>query len=447
MALQATVDGTDLDNGTWRRIAGQIDDSTSPDGQRTVMVNFFVTGNTPADLQTNYATTRSEMISRDKRCTVTLDDGGGNDLADMQPGDGDHIAVLSTVVENAEHGKTGTSLALTLVILAEIVNTFGPADLPALVGLDSLSIIEAFNPSRASAIVVRGSFVATTGNTAEDNYNTARPSLLTTYCKCLATGGYDVTNEFVLSGEKLENISGQKNRFDFQLESEFQAYPFTNTPSARSVTLTVASTQPDEWDEAVGPVPELLDVRGGVFLDADVLSTGVLAAWATVEADVLAAVVQESSRGDLELVRKNVISDADQGLLSFEVIYRSVNALNISFTRTVEIIDQPEEAISVDSDGKHRIQQSPGSPARMQIVRVARLGVGFTDLDPWALTYPSLSGRILHPAGRRFSRQGPLRTPWSSDVWRQTGEFKFLELNLEDAGGEIGAEFIIEENA
>lgn len=117
--MQVTVDGNNLDNGTWRRLVGSYGDDTGVDGRRVVVVDFIIQADTAAELSTRYKSTRDDFIKVNPRAVLTLDDTGGVDDIDVSPSDGFHTQVATAVGLAPGHEQTGHSRVCRLYIVAD----------------------------------------------------------------------------------------------------------------------------------------------------------------------------------------------------------------------------------------------------------------------------------------------------------------------------------------
>lgn len=104
--MQVTVAGTSLDNGSTRYCHGEVADSISPDGVRTVTVPFILDGATPSALATLLGTTLTDFVKRNVTVTVSLD--GAATYASIAPSDGRHLGVVVTMVDDPSVAKTST---------------------------------------------------------------------------------------------------------------------------------------------------------------------------------------------------------------------------------------------------------------------------------------------------------------------------------------------------
>lgn len=117
--MQVTVDGNNLDNGTWRRLVGSFGDDTGVDGRRVVVVDFVIQADDAPTLSTRYKSTRDDFIKINPRAVLTLDDTGGVDDIDVSPSDGFHTQVATAVGLAPGHEQTGHSKVCRLYIVAD----------------------------------------------------------------------------------------------------------------------------------------------------------------------------------------------------------------------------------------------------------------------------------------------------------------------------------------
>lgn len=435
---QVTVGAVELDNragDNWRKIVGGFSDDLSPGGSRVISVPFQVEGDTIDQLQSRLATTRAAFITRDLPVNVTQDDDAASFYTTISVGDGYHNAIETTVV----HGPlSDTSLSVSMMLVITAARTLPPNNgftgLTA-PGLESLSAAETINAGRVSSISVTGSFVTFGGATALQNYNSARAELITDLCQCLSSGAIDTNTNFVLVNERVLNPQGENRRIDFELQSEFQAHPFTNTPAARAVQLGIITTTPDEWDERGGPVPTLIHVQGSVFINKSVFASGVYFAWDTVRQDIEDFISQETGESDLSLVKRTIGIDPDQRLLNVDVVYQSGQPINLEYTRIDRIQIAVIEAVAPDSFGFETIQEAPHSPEVIRFVSITRKGLGQLSIRDLIPTPPSpvMFDRQVLLRSVQPEEQGPLTTDFGENTWNQSVVLKYREAKLREA--------------
>lgn len=121
MGMQVTVDGNNLDNGSWRFIVEDMGEDISLDNVLVRVVDFVVQGNTAAELTSRWASTRADFIKANPRCTFNLDDSQTTLLDDVSPNDGRFNSVKSTVGLVGGKGHTAFSLYCRLYVEASVV--------------------------------------------------------------------------------------------------------------------------------------------------------------------------------------------------------------------------------------------------------------------------------------------------------------------------------------
>jgi len=427
--MQVTIDGTNLDNGSTRIITGDVSDTVSPDGERVVLVSFYMQAASASALATLYAATVAAFAKRNVACTINH---GGSNLFTIAPNDGTHLQTRVGILPH--HEKSGPlTVFRTLVIQAELAQV--PDDAPAgLAGIESFTVTTIRPPGRGKTIVAQGTFIdtgsAAAGATALANYTTARATLLTDYLLTLSTGARGATGQ-VLVSEVFSNVTGDAKRLEFTLESEYRAFAMSNTASARANTIQIGITQPEEWHPDAGPRPSIITVAGSVFLDLDVLAGATLkSVWdGSLKVDVLAHVATETGQGDTRELTPPVVSfDEDQGLIQFSMALQGGNSQEIARTRRDEVIDTPIVAESVDSDGYVHEQTSPASPRRIRRVSISRVGIGEKRIAPPKLS-PTIKGRAVRYRGQTAGSTRQIRS-FGENVWAQAWTFEFEEIKV-----------------
>ncbi len=438
VTIDPNGDNVKLDNGSFRRIFGQISDQTGLDGQRAVAVDFILEADTVDVLQSRYRTTYDEWNSkRNKKFVVTLDDGLADPLVTLEPGDGTFTATFSALADTDRLGKSGTSIGMTLLIVAEPIellpDLLGGAD-----GVEGMTVTTTFSASRDRSITVNAAFVTDDNGSAQQNLDAIKDQIFTDILLVETTGARDATSKQVLTSELLVDSEGQGRRIETEWRSERDAFLTPDTPEARSFAVGIETTQPDEWshDSQAGARPTLIHASGSVHLSHDLLSRGLLEAKANVESDVKAAVFQELGRVPaLITLTSSFSSDADAGLLTFDIVYQIDNQTVIAYSRTHSFEVTPDASIAADSDGFHHRQESPASPDVIHNITVERFGVGQLGGSGLAFKPDILfPGRSLVDAGVKYDSSSPIQTDFAFVVFHERFSQSFLELILPDPG-------------
>lgn len=427
---QATVNGTALDNSSWRRIHGTFQGTEGLDGKYHATVDFAVEGSSTDELQERINTTYNAFRLSNPTIVLTMDADASNNYRSITPGDGRHLATVTTVTVDPDYPPTDHSIGLTLVVIADLAV---PSSLN-ITGLESLHVVEVINSARSRVRQVVGSFFSTSGSTAAANYAAARSTLLQTYCLCASTGAVHPTNKFVLVEEKKEDPGGLGLRLEFSLDSEYQKWPMAATEAARSATIKISASYPDEWDPRGGERPRIIQASGGVFVSLDVWTEGVLKAWSTVEPDIIAAIEEETGETAPQPMKVEISSDGDNGMLEFSATYIARNNVVMAFELTETVTDVFDEAEVEDSEGYDYVQRSPKPIKRSRNVQVTRVGVGKVNLGTMIpAPRPTLPGNnMAEIVGRVETCNGPKITEFG-EVYKQSASYQIKERKVRSA--------------
>jgi hypothetical protein len=429
------LDNTGAAGGDWRRIVGDISDDTGIDGARSVSVSFVIEADSADALQTRYATTRSELITRNRRARITLDDASGSYFADIYTGDGKHLGVTTTIVD-ADDDKTVYALPLVFVLMTEATSIpasgFGSLTTGPDAGIESLALVVDSGAGRDTVRRVTGS-VVNNGTAASTLYSAARAGIIVDLLLAASDGSRDPTNKHVLVGEEVTNID-EDERVDFELTSEYSPFVFSSLTAARGASLEISSTQVDEWDTAGGgPAPLLIHVTGAIFISKDVWTAGMLTAWASARSDIESIIATETGESSPKLVKHQVRADPNDQTLVIDAIWQTRQGIHVQWNRQEKVIDEIERVVVVDSDGYQAIQESPAGSNVIRVVSVTREGVGLLTeaemLDPPPVA--TMEGRQLY----RISGEHDFAGPMSKDfgvVYRQAIVVRYQELRVRD---------------
>ena len=173
--MQVTVDGTLLDNTTWRAITGSFGDDPSGEGQRVLVCDFIVEGSTADELQQRLLTTYEAFTKRNCRVVFTLDDTVGSTWADVSPNDGKHTEVHCTVGVATGYEQTANRQVLRLYIVAgmtPVLSTGAAGSNPAYFQglLGSLKYTRTINAARFETRSLLATFVDTFDDDANGPY-------------------------------------------------------------------------------------------------------------------------------------------------------------------------------------------------------------------------------------------------------------------------------------
>lgn len=165
---QIKVDNVALDNGTWRRIVGDVTVSVAIDGTKSLSCSVLVTGTSHADLKSNWEATIADFRKTNPRVQFWIDSTAADPLEDMYPGDGTHASSLLTQVSQditqKQVGYTIMASFITVTQLTELSGGSGVKNLP-FVGLSSqIAISSTYSAGRIQTRTVSGSFTTTLGS-------------------------------------------------------------------------------------------------------------------------------------------------------------------------------------------------------------------------------------------------------------------------------------------
>lgn len=173
--MQVTVDGTQLDNTTWRAITGSFGDDPSGEGQRVLACDFIVEAADADTLQQRLLTTYEAFTKRNCRVVFTLDDTVGSTWADVSPNDGKHTEVHCTVGVASGYEQTANRQVLRLYVVAGMTPALStgaagsnPAYFQGLLG--SLKYTRTINAARFETRSLLATFVDTFDDDANGPY-------------------------------------------------------------------------------------------------------------------------------------------------------------------------------------------------------------------------------------------------------------------------------------
>jgi len=165
---QVKVDNVSLDNGTWRRIVGDVTVSVALDGTKSLSCSFLVTGTSHADLLSNWETTQADFRKTNPRVQFWLDSTATNPLEDMYPGDGTHgNSLLTQVSQDITQKQVGFTIMANFIAVTQVVEAAGGAGVKNMpfTGMSSqIAISSTYSAGRIESRTVSGSFTTTLGS-------------------------------------------------------------------------------------------------------------------------------------------------------------------------------------------------------------------------------------------------------------------------------------------
>lgn len=163
---QINVDGIALDNGDWRQILGDLIVGEGADGLRFVGATFIVMGSTPEELNTRWATTKTDFEKMDIRVQAWGDDSATTPSEDIAPFDGKHERTRTRVHWDATKQQTGhryiCTFAATTFRLGQGGSGLASPQFTGQVG--TIELLRSYNAGRIAARTLRCRF--TTSYTA-----------------------------------------------------------------------------------------------------------------------------------------------------------------------------------------------------------------------------------------------------------------------------------------
>lgn len=503
------VDGTALDNGSWRKIFGQFQVQEVTGTGIVITAAALLEAPDTDTLQERWETTKTQFQKKDSHVIVTLDSAVDTPLEDISPLDGKHddivvsveissgkdntdtslwivVTVNAATSEEDENGQLGDILctkvydaARTLSISAQGVFT-STFDETATTGLTLSSVSNSggkavFNVASGAPTFEAGMRIKVSGTT---NYDTPSPwhvvtgiagNAITTETDYVAddTGTLDVgevttglanyqaqkgtilsgclltdsdgsrnsSSGMALTGESVE-VNDDDNTCVFSLSSDWMEYEIDSSgdgAAARTFNLSVATTQPDAWQESeAGPRPLMVNATGSVTFDRDDLGRAVKDSdWNTIESKVESAIKTKTGQNDIKRLSLQVQTSGQNNAINFSAAYMAINTDHFTYqqvhneSRTLNFQDWR------DADGYHTFQKAPGPDDVVVSISVNRTGPDLLDIKPDA-PLETLEGEpaLFIEVGKKQGKQGTFEYDEIDEVWIQRGTWNFKKIDL-----------------
>lgn len=161
--MQIKVNGNSLDNGSWRRMLGQIHIAQSGDGLKVVSVNVIVQGSTAEELNTRWASTKSDFETDNGSVMVWVDSSATTPTEDIGAADGTHNGNKTRLTFDATKTQTGLSIVATFTCFTMMYVPSGTARrfIKFTGQKGELTLIRSWGGGRTPIRTVAGTFTTT----------------------------------------------------------------------------------------------------------------------------------------------------------------------------------------------------------------------------------------------------------------------------------------------
>ena len=294
----------------------------------------------------------------------------------------------------------------------------------------------------ANAITTNTLYIANDTGTAQvgkmltglTNYVNHRSTLLTGKLLTDSDGTRNSSSELALTHESRE-VNDDDQTCAFILGSSWMEFEIADSGdgnAARTFDLEVTTTQPDDWQDAAGPRPLLINVKGAVTFDRAMLARTIKDAdWLVIEAKVQTAVKNKVGQQDAKRLSLVVSTSGQSNVVSFQATYVAKNLTHLSYHLTVVESEQLVLHRYRDADGYHTVQKAPGKPDVVQTITVNRTGPGLVSIAPPNPT-ETLDGvpALFINSSRNRSKEGTYTMDEVTGVYTQTGTWTFDKFDL-----------------
>lgn len=172
--MQIKVNGNSLDNGSWRRMLGQVHIAQSGDGLKIISVNVIVQGSTPEELNTRWASTKSDFELDNGSVMVWVDSSASTPTEDISVSDGRHNGNKTRLSFDATKTQTGLSIVATFTCFTTMSVASGTRRFIQFTGQrGELTLIRSYGAGRTPIRTVTGSFVTTMNDSAYPGFTFA----------------------------------------------------------------------------------------------------------------------------------------------------------------------------------------------------------------------------------------------------------------------------------
>lgn len=304
----------------------------------------------------------------------------------------------------------------------------------------------AFGSGEATLVGATAQVQLTTSG--EDNYNTARSTIMTSYLGCSANGAANTTSYRALLLEHVIKNDPDGNDVDFILTAGPQRFIPTalqdggGNQVSRGYDFQLAVSEPEEWFPEAGPKPKIISATGTFTIDKLVVSSTKLYQWYTAQkTEFTARVASEAavSSSGLKLISTLVAIDYTLNSVKFTHIYRSNWTGVISFSREYAESTRLDYSAWSDSDGYDVMQRPNRAVPKTVVVTTSRVGEGRADLTP---PPPTESGYTYIEINRDESVRGPFITEFSNNTFLQTDTRTYIRFKFKQGGGSFGMQLV-----
>jgi hypothetical protein len=203
--MQIIVDDVNLDNGSYRRMLGQIK-NTNLGGVTSVVNTFIIMGDTPTQLNLRWQEAQAAFNKKNPRVVIFGDDSASTPTEDISWLDGKHTSLETTISWSPDYVQTGYRLICTFVCAAQTSlpsASGGGQGGNAFQGQDGgIKLVKVYSTGNVKSRIVEATFVATYD---DDKFG---PFVLTAVAD--GGGGYSGKAKFTLTGTLPAFKAGQK---------------------------------------------------------------------------------------------------------------------------------------------------------------------------------------------------------------------------------------------
>lgn len=423
--INITVDSNDLhDPSEGRSLFGDINIVERIGQSLIATVKVIITGTDTDDLHTNWDTAKTKFSKLNAAVDITLDDGEASYMEQISPSDGRHAGVTCSIMMDPSGDHTDTSLECVFEVVAESIEAT-PDGL-----VDDVILTVQYNEGGVQTRNISGRVIATSGNTAEDNWNTVKGTLFSTYLLTDSNGSRSSSSGQAIVDRDIRRDT-DNDELTFSVTSKYMEIDLSGiSDGGRRIELQVDTSTPDDFHEDGGVRPTLVEVAGSISADLGTY-TVTNDTWETVKSDILAQVKSKSGKSSLELIQIRVSVSESNNTMSFAAQYIADNLENFSYRMTTSEVESASYAKWIDGDGYHRIQEDPGPRNAQLTISVNRHGPGIVDIEPLlpfrGLTDPN-QAYTYKLIRQNLNEDGPREVGDVQDFYTQTGVFIYDRL-------------------
>jgi hypothetical protein len=275
---------------------------------------------------------------------------------------------------------------------------------------------------------VAGSCYLSQVTTGQQNYDSARTTLLADFLKVAQYGAYLAAEELAMTGESIRQLDKDGYTIEVMLSAGHMPAQLSSLPSAREFAYSCKRAKRMRSLESGETPPVTYEVEGQYVVDADQLGSATLqSTWNTVRSNIISS-VQAQLGETVKIATVETSLDPSSMRVSFFMALVSSTATVVDFTYSEVWAFKLNYRAWKIKNGKHHVQVEPGPQECTVSVTATRRGYNSVNMAAVVPT-PGQAGFIFLPAGSADARGDREEMDDGSELHSQTFSVIYVRFN------------------